>query len=146
MTRSLLDGKHGPPHPSPCGRVARGTQISRRVRLDRPHTGSGGSSHGYTFWTCLKKATSPLKCSEGTLWDSSQEGSTPFRARRSPRPAKRNDPRIGKLRIKTLHKCAHFSKASGDRPACALARSHGMSHTSRGEESPTKSFSHCRIL
>jgi hypothetical protein len=36
MTHGPFDGKHGPPHPSPCKRAAKGARTSRRARPDRP--------------------------------------------------------------------------------------------------------------
>jgi hypothetical protein len=81
MTRGPFSGKHGLPHPSPLRKGGEGhTNKSKSSPRSPPHgSGLGGSLHNYTFWTCLKKATSPIGYSEQTLRDSSRAWSTSFR-------------------------------------------------------------------
>jgi hypothetical protein len=129
MIRDPFDGSRGHLTPPPCGRAAKGARTNRRARPDRPSRPRlGGSSHGYTFWTC------PIvsKC-----WPTCMA---------LLRSAEMNASRTGSSTQKTLQECKHSSKASRATPAGVLAHPHETSQCPKGKRVLTESLSLCGSL
>jgi hypothetical protein len=63
-----------------------------------------------------------------------------------PMPAETNTSHTGRLCEKTLHEHPRSCKASVARPACPLARPHGIAQQSGGKDVPSASVSICGIL
>jgi hypothetical protein len=93
----------------------------------------GGSTHGYTSWGAPNADDAEYV-----------RVAPPRPAEISPMPAETNTPHAGRSCEKTLQERPRSCKASGARPAGPLARPHGITPATRGEESPISKRQHLR--
>jgi hypothetical protein len=93
----------------------------------------GGSTHGYTSWGAPNADDARYV-----------RVAPPRPAEISPMPAETNTLHAGRSCEKTLQEHPRSCKTSGARPAGPLARPHGLTPATRGEESPISKRQHLR--